>query len=259
MLGGIVEIISSKPQETPCPPQWGGWSIIFQREELGLPAFPFLGIARGQMPKQPSVCEGQLPYLWLSLTSIHHTHYLKPYSKPGCPSGPFTAGEQVLAELLIGGSESEVVQSCLTLWDPMDCSPPGSSIHGIFQARVLEWVVISLSRGSSLPRDRTRVSRIVSRHFYHLSHQGSKFHFCHLLTCCVTLGGSFSLSEVRSQCSKSHGWAGHSFSLTTSAKRTMGGKKGSVWLRSFEPVMWGTPQRSHWGSPPFDSDFAVKL
>ena len=45
--------------------------------------------------------------------------------------------------------ESEVAQSCLTLGDPMDCSPPGSSIHGIFQARVLEWVAISFSRGSS--------------------------------------------------------------------------------------------------------------
>ena len=42
-------------------------------------------------------------------------------------------------------SESEVVQSCLTLCDPMGCSPPGSSVHGIFQARVLEWVAIALS------------------------------------------------------------------------------------------------------------------
>ena len=41
---------------------------------------------------------------------------------------------------------SEVAQSCLTLCDPVDCSPPGSSIHGIFQARVLEWVAISFSR-----------------------------------------------------------------------------------------------------------------
>ena len=40
-------------------------------------------------------------------------------------------------------SESEVAQSCLTLCDPMDCSPPGSSVHGIFQARVLEWVAIA--------------------------------------------------------------------------------------------------------------------
>ena len=42
-------------------------------------------------------------------------------------------------------SESLVTQSCLTLCDPMDCSPPGSSIHRIFQARVLEWVAISFS------------------------------------------------------------------------------------------------------------------
>ena len=55
-------------------------------------------------------------------------------------------------------SESEVAQLCLTLCDPMDCSLPGSSIHGIFQGRVLEWVTVSFSRGSSWPRDRTRVS-----------------------------------------------------------------------------------------------------
>ena len=42
-------------------------------------------------------------------------------------------------------SESEVAQLCLTLSDPMDCSPPGSSIHGIFQARVLEWGAIAFS------------------------------------------------------------------------------------------------------------------
>ena len=42
-----------------------------------------------------------------------------------------------------------VAQSCLTLCDPMDCSPPGSSVHGILQARTLEWVVIAFSRGSS--------------------------------------------------------------------------------------------------------------
>ena len=46
-------------------------------------------------------------------------------------------------------SESEVAQSCPTFSDPMDCSPPGSSIHGIFQARVLEWVAIALSMSPS--------------------------------------------------------------------------------------------------------------
>ena len=50
-------------------------------------------------------------------------------------------------------SESEVAQLCLTLCGPMDCSLLGSSIHGIFQARVLEWVAISFSGGSSQPRD----------------------------------------------------------------------------------------------------------
>ena len=48
-----------------------------------------------------------------------------------------------------------LVQSCLTLCNPMDCSPPGSSVHGVFQARILEWVAISSSRGSSQPRDQT--------------------------------------------------------------------------------------------------------
>ena len=61
--------------------------------------------------------------------------------------------------------QSEVTQSCLTLCDPMDCSLSGSSIHGIFQARVLEWIAISFSRGSSRPRNRTRVSRIAGRCF----------------------------------------------------------------------------------------------
>ena len=60
---------------------------------------------------------------------------------------------------------SEVTQSCPTLCDPMDCSPPGSSVHGIFQAVVLEWIAISFSRGSSRPRDQTRLSCIVDRHF----------------------------------------------------------------------------------------------
>ena len=62
-------------------------------------------------------------------------------------------------------SVSEVAQLCPTLYDPMDCSLPGSSLHGILQARVLEWVAISFSRGSSRPRDQTRVSCIPGRHF----------------------------------------------------------------------------------------------
>ena len=54
-------------------------------------------------------------------------------------------------------------QSCLTLCDPTDCSPPDSSVCGTFQARILQWVAMPFSRGSSQPRDRTRVSHIAGR------------------------------------------------------------------------------------------------
>ena len=76
-----------------------------------------------------------------------------------------------------------VTQWCPTLCDPMDCNPPGSYVHEIFQARILEWVAISFSRGSSQPRDRTWVSCTAGKvltdwatreahitHIYHLSH-----------------------------------------------------------------------------------------
>ena len=62
-------------------------------------------------------------------------------------------------------SESEVAQLCPTLCDPMDCSLPGFSVHGIFQARVPESVAFSFCRGSSRPKNRTKVSRIAGRHF----------------------------------------------------------------------------------------------
>ena len=56
-------------------------------------------------------------------------------------------------------------QSRLTVCDPMDCSPPDSSVHGILQARILEWVAMISSRGSSQPRDQTKVSHIAGRFF----------------------------------------------------------------------------------------------
>ena len=54
-------------------------------------------------------------------------------------------------------------QSCLTLCNVIDCTPPGSSVHGILQARIMEWVAIPFSRVSSQPRDWTQVSRIAGR------------------------------------------------------------------------------------------------
>ena len=67
-----------------------------------------------------------------------------------------------------------VTQSCPTLCDSMDCSPPGSSIHGIFQARILERVAVSFSRASSRPRTETS-STALQADSLPLSHQGSAF------------------------------------------------------------------------------------
>ena len=67
-------------------------------------------------------------------------------------------------------------QSCPILCDPMGCSPPGFSVHGIFQARILERVAISFSRGSARHRDQIRVSWVSCigrRVLYQLRHQGS--------------------------------------------------------------------------------------
>ena len=69
-----------------------------------------------------------------------------------------------------------VDQSCLTLRNPVDSSPPGSSVHGILQARTLEWVARSSSRGSSQPRDRTQVSCIAGGFFIQVTRKAQTQH-----------------------------------------------------------------------------------
>ena len=66
-----------------------------------------------------------------------------PWDSPGKNTG---VGCHFLLQFMKKKSDSKVVQSCLTFHDPMDCSPPGFSVHGIFQARVLEWGAIAFSR-----------------------------------------------------------------------------------------------------------------
>ena len=76
-------------------------------------------------------------------------------------------------------------QLCLTLCYPLDCSPAGSSVHGILQARILEWVAMPSSRGSSRPRNQTHVSYIscIGRQvLYHWRHLGSPS-----ISCCLNL------------------------------------------------------------------------
>ena len=67
--------------------------------------------------------------------------------------------------LLLKSVEVIVIQPCLTHCNPMDCSPPGSSVHGILQARVLAWVTMPSSRESSQPRDWTQASHTAGRFF----------------------------------------------------------------------------------------------
>ena len=78
------------------------------------------------------------------------------------------------------------LQLCLTLCDALDYSPPGSSVHGILQARILEWVAIPFSRGSSWPRDQTQVSHIAGK-FFTVWAVGK----CHLALCFYITPGKY--------------------------------------------------------------------
>ena len=80
------------------------------------------------------------------------------------------------------------LQSCLTLCHPMDCSLPDPSVHGILQARILEWVAMPSSTGSSWPRDQTCISYVSCIGSQVLSHQCHPFFLAHRLSCSVACG-----------------------------------------------------------------------
>ena len=86
-------------------------------------------------------------------------------TKTSCPPFPRKADLSSLSAGPLCTVLCLVTQSCLALCDPVDCSPPGSSVMGILQARILEWVAMLFSGGSSQPRDQTQVSCIVGRFF----------------------------------------------------------------------------------------------
>ena len=81
------------------------------------------------------------------------TRLPRPWDSPGKNTG---VGRHFLLQCMKVKSESEVAQSCPTLSDPMDCSLPGSSVHGIFQARVLEWVAFAFSETGTLDGGESR-------------------------------------------------------------------------------------------------------
>ena len=111
-----------------------------------LRGYSMCGLNPGSAPGPTSSLLCHLEPTPLSLHVLIHKMETVASSLKGCLMGFFT-------------------QSYLTLCDPTDCSPPGSSVHGILQDRILEWVAISFSGGSSPPRDLTQVSRVAGRCF----------------------------------------------------------------------------------------------
>ena len=87
-------------------------------------------------------------------------------SNPGLPHCrwiPYRLSHQGSPIFRAAAAAAKSLQSCPTLCDPIDCSPPGSPVPGILQARILQWVAMPSSRGSSKRRDQTQVSRIAGR------------------------------------------------------------------------------------------------
>ena len=105
-----------------------------------LPEYPPFRIKK-EISQRQKICF--LPWFITVPVRVHSLWHIRE-SLPGLPSP---------AVVLLA-------QSCPTLWDPMDCSTPGSSVHGILQARIQEWVAIPFSRGSSRPSDRTLFSAL---------------------------------------------------------------------------------------------------
>ena len=137
-----------------------------QRDFPGVPVVKTLasnaggvGSVPGWEAKIPHAC-GQKTRQNRSIVAINSIKTLKKKSLLLSQLVPLSPSHTVYTSLFsISASPfCSVTQLCLTLWDPMDCNLPGSSVLGISQARILEWVTISFSRGSSTPRHRTSVS-----------------------------------------------------------------------------------------------------
>ena len=88
----------------------------------------------------------------------------------------WATGNQMIRLFKIMCVRAPSLQLCPTLCDPMDCSPPGSSVSGISQARISQWVAISSSRGSSWPRDRTHISCTGKKILHHWATTYHKIH-----------------------------------------------------------------------------------
>ena len=101
-------------------------------------------------------CKYESCFLWFS-QKCRRSHNQRIYCYNNRMHMP---GNSYQPNLVDACGPGKLLQLCPTLCDPVGCSPPGSYVHGILQARVLEWVAVSSSRGSFPPRDRTHVSYV---------------------------------------------------------------------------------------------------
>ena len=120
---------------------------------------PFL---RGQWKHRSAVRNWGLR--WNKRESITQYLKIKQTTKVKIPASQFT---NYMSECIPACMHAKSLQSCLTFCDPVDCSPPSSSVHGILQARILEWITMPSFRGSSRPRDWTCISCIGGGGLYH--------------------------------------------------------------------------------------------
>ena len=111
---------------------------------------------------------------WVAIPFSRESSQPRDWTQVSCIAGRFfTIGATSEAQII--QVKMLVTQSCLTLCDPMDCSPPVFSVLEIFQARILEWVAIPFSRGSSWPRYQTWVSHTAGRFFTIWATKQNKF------------------------------------------------------------------------------------
>ena len=132
----------------------GGGSVCFRlASEAGASPAPEPkgtdGHCRGSRPSWGGGACGEMGWACAGLRGPRPAGSLRLAEGTGAPLGRLS--QRALSEV-------KLAQSCPTLCDPMDCSPPGSSVHGVLQARTLEWAAIPISRGSSPPRGQARGS-----------------------------------------------------------------------------------------------------
>ena len=140
-----------------------GWKIPWKDEPGGLPS---MGLHR--VGHDWSDLAAAAEHWTRRAFNVGGVPYETGYSDMTCHSvwgGSIICVHYMCTRRKVDGGGGLVTKSCLTLCNLMDCSPPGSSVHGILQARILEWVAVSFSRGSSWVRNQTQVFHMAGSFF----------------------------------------------------------------------------------------------